>query len=472
MDNLHNGQFIREPARNVPIIAGFDVAVLGGGPAGICAAIAAARLGVSTILIEKNGYMGGVSTAGLVSIWHSLYSRDKEKKIIGGIVDDILVEMQNRNAVYGDGSCVTEHRGHFVLDTEIAKLVFDQLVLEAGVELLLHTYVVDASASGGKVQAVIVENKSGRGAITAKVFIDCTGDGDLAFRVGALCEKGNSQGLMQPPGLCVRIGGLKPAAFESFENGDVLRSLDKPMDYDGQIYPSFLWHTRSVHRDDEVMMAAARITHVDCSHGEALSKASIDGRRQIDWVIRTLRAEVPGFESAYIVDIAAEVGPRETRRFLGDYILNEHDLLSGRLFSDVIGYGTYPIDIHNPVGRGIVFKHLDGTMVIYDECGQRTTTMWNNDQRQKDVQYYTMPYRVLLPRTMENLMVAGRCVSVTHEALGAIRVMVNCMQLGQAAGVGAALSCLTRSIPRDVDIGSIQTELYQLGMPIVESRPK
>ena len=461
MNGLGKGELMREPARNTPVIANVDVAVLGGGPAGFNAAVAAARQGVSTILIEKNGYMGGVATAGLVSIWHSLYSMDRNKKIIGGIVDDTIARLQDRSAVYGQGDFYTESKGSFVVDTEAAKLVFDQLALEAGVKLLFHTYVVDVLRTMGKIKAVIVENKSGRGAIKAKVFIDCTGDGDVAYR--AVYEKGDLGGLMQPPGLCVRVGGLNAVAFEGFRNGAVSRALDKEMDYNGQIYPSFLWHTKSVYRPDEIMMAAARMTNTDCSDGEQFSQASVDGRRQIDWIVRTLKTEVPGFEDAHIVDIAAEVGPRETRRFLGDYVLTEQDLLTGRDFPDVIGHGTYPVDIHNPVGRGITFKHLNGTMVTHDELGNVITSMWTADGAKSSVQYYNIPYRVLLPRDMQNLMVAGRCVSMTHEALGAIRVMVNCMQLGQAAGVGAAISCLTQKAPRDVEVGGIQAELVNLG---------
>lgn len=466
MAEVSRRQFVREPARDIPVIANVDVAVFGGGPAGINAAIASARQGVSTLLVEKNGYMGGVATAGLVSIWHSLYSMNKKEKIIGGIVDDILAELEKRNAVYDQGDYPVKGKGSLVIDTESAKLVFDKLAAEAGAKVLFHTYAVDVIQSEGNVEAVIVENKSGRGAIQAKVFIDCTGDGDLAFRAGASYEKGNADGMMQPPGLCVRLGHVSPEAFESFRNGAVDRALDKPMDYNGEVYPAFLWQTKGVFADDEVMMAAARITHTDCTNAEDLSRASIDGRRQIDWIVRTLKREVPGFENSYIIDIAAEVCARETRRFLGDYILTEDDLLTGRSFHDTIGHGTYPVDIHNPVGRGIVFKHLDGKMVIHDESGGKTTTSWTKDGKSSDVQYYNMPYRVLLPREMQNLMVAGRCVSMTHEALGAIRVMVNCMQLGQAAGVGAAISCLTGRAPREVDIGSIQAELRRLGMPL------
>ena len=459
-----NLELLREPARDIPVVADVDVAVLGGGPAGFNAAVAAARLGASTLLIEKNGYMGGVATAGLVSIWHSLYSMDRSKKIIGGIIDDVLARLEARDAVRGLGDYAPDlSKGCWVVDTEAAKLVFDELALEAGVKPLFHTYAVDVLQSMGEITAVIVENKSGRGAIKAKVFIDCTGDGDVASRAGAIYEKGDEDGLVQPPGMCVRVGGLKPAAFEGFESGAVAKALDKEMDYNGQVYPSFLWQTNSLHRDDEVMMAAARMTHTDCSNGEQFSQASIDGRRQIDWIVRTLKAEVPGFEDAYIVDIADEVGPRETRRFLGDYVLTEEDLLTGRDFPDVIGRGTYPVDIHNPVGRGIIFKHLDGTMVTHDESGNVIRSTWTPDGGKNHAQYYNMPYRVLLPRDMHNLMVAGRCVSMTHEALGAIRVMVNCMQLGQAAGIGAALACVTKNAPRDVDFGSVQSELAKLG---------
>lgn len=465
-------KYLSEPARKVPVIIQADVVVAGGGSSGVCAAVAAARQGASTILIEKNGCLGGACTGGLVSIWHSLYSIDQSKKIIGGIIDDVINELRKRNAIYNTSdwySSIASDKTSYVVDTEAVKLVFDELVLNAGVTVLLHTYVVGAlSKEVSSIQAILIENKSGRGAIQGKVYVDCTGDGDLAYYAGVEYEKGDENQAVQPPGLCVRVGNLQPEkAEDAFRKGKVLEALlEHPMDYNNQLYTAHLWGTTGVYRKDEMMLAAARMVNTDCTDAFQLSQAEIEGRRQIDWIVRTLRNKIPGFEDMHIIDIAAEVGPRETRRFLGDYVLTEEDILSGRQFEDVIAQGTYPVDIHNPFGRGTVIKLLDGSMIEFDESGKRIRTMWTVDRSKNNAKYYRIPYGVLLPCNMHNLMVAGRCISATHKALGAIRVMVNCMQLGQAAGIGAAIASLTGTSPREVKRDKVQDGLRSLGMPI------
>ncbi len=455
-------KYLLQPVQKIPVIAEADVVVAGGGPSGVCAAVAAARHGASTILIEKNGYFGGACTAGLVNVWHSLYSMDKSEKVIGGLVDDAIGALKKRNAIKDMGN-------YSVVDTEAVKLVFDEFILNAGVVALFHTYVVGAlSEEVGSIQAMLVENKSGRGAIKGKVYIDCTGDGDLAYQAGAEYEKGNKNGAVQPPGLCVRLGLLRPKEAEvALKNGKVAATLaEHPMDYNNQPYTAHFYATPSLYRNDERMFTAARIVKTDCSDAFELSRAEIDGRRQIDWFVKTLRIKVPGFENIYIMDIAAEVAPRETRRFLGDYILTEKDILSGRQFQDVIAQGAQQVDIHNPTSGGVVFKYLDGSMISIDRTGKKTKAMWTADGKRKDTQYYQIPYRVLLPRNMQNLMVAGRCISATHEALGATRVMVNCMQLGQAAGIGAAIASSKNRSPREIDLSMLQEGLRTSGAPI------
>jgi len=223
-------KYLSEPARKVPVIIQADVVVAGGGSSGVCAAVAAARQGASTILIEKNGCLGGACTGGLVSIWHSLYSIDQSKKIIGGIIDDVINELRKRNAIYNTSdwySSIASDKTSYVVDTEAVKLVFDELVLNAGVTVLLHTYVVGAlSKEVSSIQAILIENKSGRGAIQGKVYVDCTGDGDLAYYAGVEYEKGDENQAVQPPGLCVRVGNLQPEkAEDAFRKGKVLEAL-------------------------------------------------------------------------------------------------------------------------------------------------------------------------------------------------------------------------------------------------------
>lgn len=310
---------------------------------------------------------------------------------------------------------------------------------------------------------MIVENKSGRQAIVAPVVVDATGDADVIARAGLPYQKGNADGLMQPPSLCFRLGGIDAdQASESFRSGLVSQAVNKPMDYNGQEYPNFLWTTRSKFRPDEMMLAGVRVTEVDATDGWSLTRAEMEGRQQMEWVIAQLR-NVPGFEKCYIVDIAAQIGVRETRRIYGEHILQEREVLEGIRFPDAIAQGTYPIDIHNPLRRGIVFKELDGTTREVLEDGSTVHGYWTPDGKKRDTVCYQVPYRSLVPKGLDNALAAGRCISATHEAAGAVRVMMNCMQFGQAAGVAAALSAQDGTRPRDIDPALLRARLEEQG---------
>lgn len=310
---------------------------------------------------------------------------------------------------------------------------------------------------------MIVENKSGRQAIVAPVVVDATGDADVIARAGLPYQKGNADGLMQPPSLCFRLGGIDAdQASESFRSGLVSQAVNKPMDYNGQEYPNFLWTTRSKFRPDEMMLAGVRVTEVDATDGWSLTRAEMEGRQQMEWVIAQLR-NVPGFEKCDIVDIAAQIGVRETRRIYGEHILQEHEVLEGIRFPDAIAQGTYPIDIHNPLRRGIVFKELDGTTREVLEDGSTVHGYWTPDGKKRETVCYQVPYRSLVPKGLDNALAAGRCISATHEAAGAVRVMMNCMQFGQAAGVAAALSAQDGTRPRDIYPALLRARLEEQG---------
>ncbi|HHW05874.1 MAG TPA: FAD-dependent oxidoreductase [Methanothermobacter sp.] len=451
-------EFIVE-THDVPVIAKPDVLVIGGGPAGLAAAVAAARYGLETILIERRECLGGVATLSEINILHTLYSSDCQTKVIGGLVEEILDRLRRYDAVYSDQGM------NSIIDTEWLKIVLDELVMEAKVKVFLHTYFSDVMRDNrGNIEAVIVENKSGRLAIRSKVYIDTTGDGDVAFRAGVPTEKGNYLGLMQPPGLGIRIGGINSELFEKeIESGEVNSVLNKVMPYNGQMYPGFFWKTRHIHRNDEYMICGVRVTCVDATSGKDKTRAEIEGRCQLKWMFNILKQELPSFSNSYLVSIG-EMGIRESRRIIGEYILNEDDILKGVHFSDAIAQGTYPIDIHNPLGRGIIFKYLDGKVREFKADGSVVEDKYLDLQELP--QYYQIPYSSLVPKYVNNLLVAGRCISVTHEALGAVRVMVNCIQTGQAAGTGAALSIEEDKQPRDLNIGKLQSELIKQGLII------
>ena len=211
------------------------------------------------------------------------------------------------------------------------------------------------------------------------------------------------------------------------------------------------------------MMAGVRVTEVDATDAWSLTRAEMEGRRQLEWVVGRLRAEVPGFERAHLVDIATQIGIRESRRILGEHLLQESELLEGVRFPDAIAQGTYPVDIHNPTGRGIVFKQLDGRRHEVLPDGSSREGLWTPDGKKRDTPCYQVPYRCLVPRGVENLLVAGRCISASHEAHGAIRVMVNCMQFGQAAGAAAALRAAGEVAPRHLETPALHGALGRLG---------
>ncbi|HOM81950.1 MAG TPA: FAD-dependent oxidoreductase [Armatimonadota bacterium] len=450
------------PAEKVPVLCEVDLLVCGGGPAGVCAAVAAARAGARVLLVERHGFFGGMTTAGGVTIWHSLYSTDGETQVIGGLVQELVERLERRGAARNSRS---DGRGYFVVDTEYAKLVFDELVRDAGVVPLLHAWAAGVVMDGPRVAAVLMQSKSGRQAVRARVVVDATGDGDVAALAGAPFEKGDAQGLMQPPGLCFRIGGVdrRRANEEGFKTGAVMRALNRPMDYNGQEYPCFLWTTESLFRDDELLVAGARVTEVDATDVWSFTRAEMEGRQQMEWVLKRLREEVPGFEKAYLAGLPAQIGIRETRRILGEHLLQEQELLEGVRFPDAIAQGTYPVDIHNPRGRGIVFKHLDGRWREVLPDGSRREGTWTPDGQVQKTPCYQVPYGVLVPRKVENLLVAGRCISATHEAHGAIRVMVNCMQFGQAAGAAAALCVREGYAPRELPAPLLRRLLLEQG---------
>ncbi|MEN3284446.1 MAG: hypothetical protein V7607_5586 [Solirubrobacteraceae bacterium] len=416
---------IREPARDAPIYADVDVLVVGGGPAGIAAAVAAARAGMSTLLVERYGCLGGIWTAGLLNPYF-----DGSNK--GGIASEIIARLDRHG---GSGSVQEWLPDRFVatvFDYEAMKYVLDCMAQEAGVGLLLYTQAVATVMDGERVSGVIVENKSGRSAILARVVIDCTGDGDVAYHAGCEYELGRtSDGLMQPMTLQFTVRGFD----WSRDPYAIVAKFNRPEDVADIPFDSFAAVPVPGDSDATAIMWT-HIHGVDGTNADDLTRAVVEGRRQAQSAMRLFGAARDGLGAGQLLETAMQVGVRETRRIRGEYYLELDDLLRGRAFPDGVCRVTFNVDIHTPDGEEL------------------TAT---------PVEPYEIPYRCLIPRGVEHLLVAGRCISGSHEAHGSYRVTGNCVAMGEAAGLAAAEAARAHTDVRDVDGAVVRDLMKQHG---------
>ena len=408
--------------RSIPVDEAWDVIVIGGGPAGCAAAISAAREGARTLLIEATGCLGGMGTSGLVPSWCPF--SDKEKIIYGGIAQRVF------NAYKAGIAHVNKEDMDWVsIDPELLKRVYDNMVTEAGSKILFNTFLsaVDTD-DNGNVTAIIVSNKSGLSAYKANVYIDCTGDADLAAWAGAEFQKGDETGDMQPATHCFILSNVDDYAYMY---GPVLhgKNPDSPI-YDivsSGKYP----HIPDVHMCNNsigpgtVGFNAGHLWNVDNTDPFNVSKALMEGRK-IAADIRNALAEYhpKAFANAFLVATGSLMGIRETRRIIGDYVLTVDDYLNRRSFEDEICRNSYYIDIHNSV---------------------------TESEKAKEERYYTkdryirygkgeshgIPYRCLTPKHLKNVLVAGRSISCDRTVQASVRIMPACLATGEAAGMAA-----------------------------------
>ncbi len=447
---------IKEPARTVPVRAQVDVLVCGGGPAGIIAACAAADDGLKVLLVESRSFLGGNMTIGLPILG---FLGQKKNQIIYGLPQKLIDRLKARKASSEHRYC-PNHMSLTLVEPEAVKSVALEMVLESHVEVLLHTSVADVIKSGDQITGIITESKSGREAILAKVVIDCTGDADVAFRSGVPCEKGNSEGGMQPPTLMFCLAGVdteklrmsivnKPRTYvtefipaEYFgQNHQFIvvgfKDLIKTAETAGLSIPTERTIIITGLREGEAWINMTRVMGTDGTDAHSLTLGEIEARRQITDIQKYLISYVPGFENAYFTKTAPFLGIRETRRLVGEYVMNRDDILSCRKFDDAIAVASYPIDLHRPNDRGC-------TMEWCGDC-------------------YDIPYRSLVPKKIKGLLVAGRCISTTHEAMAAIRVMAPCMAMGEAAGRAAKAAVRDEVAVDKVDVRKLQKELVARG---------
>jgi len=454
---------ILEKERRLPVTYTPDILIAGSGPAGIGAAIASGRSGVRTMLIERYGFPGGNLTTAMVNPFFTFHD-EKGNQVIRGIAEEFVQRMIQCGASYGHVSDLTfDNASMTPFDPERAKIVLLEMLLEAGVEILFHTQIVDANVKDGIVESVIIENKSGRQAVCPKYIVDCTGDADVAAFSGVPFAKGKEEdGSMQPATLYFRVGGIDVPLLRNWmkKNRDILKDSPTDEEIDRQKAIAFLGMNEMVQKakDSGLLHAevaprilmyelptpgvfsinTTRIQNIDGTNASDITRAEIALRKQVIEVQNFLKKNVGGFENSYVIDSGIQVGIRETRRIEGEYELNETEVLNSTSFEDGIACGTFAIDIHPPHGKQQIFTG-SGKAV------------------------YEIPYRCLIPKNVNNLLVAGRPISATHIAHGSIRVMATCMAMGQAAGTAAAIAFSNNCNTKQVNIKQLRNELVKQG---------
>ena len=448
-------QTIHVPAHEIPVRAEVDVLVVGGGPAGLMAAEAAAGDGLRVMLVESRGYLGGNLTIGLPILG---FLGHKGNQIIEGLPQRFIDRLRARGAASEHRPCAL-HMSLTIIDPEEVKRTAFEIMEEKGVEVLLYAFCADAIKEGDGLKGIVIESKAGREAILAKTVIDCTGDGDVAFRAGVECRKGDAAGGMQPPTLMFCMKGVEvqrlrdaivehPDVYdmdtmpaEQFRTGKFitvgLRNQIEQARAAGIAIPVARTILITGLADDEIWVNMTRVNGVDATRPESYTRGEIEGRKQVYEVARYLREFVPGFAEARIEKIAPFMGIRESRVIVGRYILTDRDILEERRFDDAIAVAGYPVDIHHAEGG-------DCTLYWCDDC-------------------YDIPYRTLVPAAVGNLLVAGRCSSMNHEAMASTRVMSTCMALGEAAGRAARLALKAGVQPADLDVETLRAELRAAG---------
>lgn len=427
-----------EKTVGLPVAQEVDVLVVGGGPAGVGAGLAAARNGAKTLVVEQFNCLGGVATAGGHGHISKYDEQGTKRRIVGGIAHEIA------DRVVADGFGMRNPHGIW-FEVEGLKLILDDMAEKSGLDLLYHTFFCETIVEDGAVCGAVIQNKTGRRIVRAKRVVDCTGDGDVAFSAGCPHEVGRPRdGKCQPVTLMFTIGGVEWEKVQAWRKDYKMEEVWLEAQRNGDMRPfqSVImgwWWTPT--RPDQVGVNFTHIIHIDTTKAEELTKATIEGRKQAYESIDVYRKYVPGMENCYMISTPNTIGLRESRRILGPYVLNEEDVKGQREFDDNICYGSFFVDIHCIDGPGM------------------DPTVWHPPKGFK----YHIPYRVLVPNGVENLLTAGRCVSCTHIALGSIRVMVQCIGMGEAAGTAAALSLTHNTSPSKLDIGLLQKQLRDQG---------
>ena len=419
-----------------------DVVVIGGGPGGIGAAVAAARKGMKVLLVEHYGFLGGMATAGEVNPF--MPNHHEGESLDTGIFKEWLQRIKSYNPAGGER----------VFDPNAARLAAEDLCLEAGVQILYHHRIAHIERNGSVIKHAILHSKSGLTAVKGKVFIDSTGDGDLSFLAGAQYELGG-EGTphVQPMTLCFKLKlnlsesdlGYTDAMDATAKEAKLIQLAFKNAKEKGETSnPRENVLIFSTHNKDVIHFNTTRVVKKSAVNGIELSEAECEGRKQLRELIKILRRDVPCFEKATLYSIAPQIGIRESRRIVGNATLTRDDYKAGKTFPDAIARVTYPIDIHNPNGTGTEITHLPKGA------------------------WYEVPYGCIVPKGFDNLLVGSRCISVDHAVHSSMRVMPPVCSIGQAAGTAAAISIKQNIACSEVDGLKLNIDLKEQGRNLVE----
>ncbi len=442
---------VAQRSREVAVFAEVDVLVVGGGFAGFGAAISAARNGMDTLLIEQQSCLGGLATLGLVSLPYSY---------IEGVGHEFFDKLKEQNGL--------RRRGRFI-DPEKTKRILEHMLIDDGVRILYHTTVIDAIVEDNVIQGAIIHNKSGTQAVLAKRVVDASGDGDISAYAGAPFEVGDPEhnGYNQSVSLVFRVGNVdmpkymaalkespaiwQDAVDEAVENGDLPYRIDKRVNW--------IVHLPGRPEDRaELCICYPHSRNCRTTDAEDLTRMVIEGRDQVAWTMDFMHKYLPGFEDCWLIDSAPMLGVRDSRRIMGEYVLTGEDLVRSARFEDAICRDYHGLDIHHPTQPGHI-KHLD--LPKNDGSGVE-------EVRYKPGGYNEIPYRSLVPLKVEHLLVAGRCISCDFPGQSGTRLVLACLNMGQAAGTAAAMSIKDNITPRHLDVQKLREQLVAQGVTLDE----